>query len=130
MNALAQQHCVPYSGGSVLVGKELAELHSYAPRWHVINCEESCTLERDFTFPNFAEALAFTDRVGALAKSELHFPEVTTQWGQVHVRWWTPTVKGLHRNDFIMAAKTDDLYDHIISVSAARTPSSDASATP
>ncbi len=110
MDTLAQQHCAPYAGEVALAGKELAELHRFAPQWHVMTCEDSCTLERDFTFPNFAEALAFTDRVGALAKAELHFPELKTQWGNVRVCWWTPALKGLHRNDFIMAAKTDALY--------------------
>jgi 4a-hydroxytetrahydrobiopterin dehydratase len=111
MNSLAQQHCAPYGGEAALAGKELVEQHRWARDWHVITSGGSCVLQREFTFANFAEALAFTDRVGALAKAELHFPKMTTEWGMVRVRWWTPPINGLHRNDFIMAAKTDTLYE-------------------
>ncbi len=111
MNALTQQHCTPYGGEAALSGKELVELHRWARDWHVMTAEGTCALQRDFSFANFAEALAFTDQLGALAKAELHFPEITTEWGRTRVRWWTPTIKGLHRNDFIMAAKTDALYE-------------------
>ena len=62
-----------------------------------------------FHFPNFADALAFTNRVGALAETEGHHPALLTEWGRVTVSWWTHQVRGLHRNDFIMAAKTDAL---------------------
>jgi 4a-hydroxytetrahydrobiopterin dehydratase len=110
MNSLAQQHCAPYGGEAALSGKELVELHRWVREWYVITSGGSCILQRDFSVANFAEALAFTDRVGALAKAELHFPEITTEWGRVRMRWWTPTIKGLHRNDFIMAAKSDALY--------------------
>lgn len=113
MNTLAQQHCAPYAGEAALAGKELVELHRFAPAWHVMTCDATSTLERDFSFPNFAEALAFTDRVGTLAKAELHFPIITTEWGKVRVCWWTPTIKGLHRSDFVMAAKTDALYEQL-----------------
>lgn len=113
MNTLTQQHCTPYAGEAALSGKELIALHRAATEWHVITGEGCCALQRDFNFPNFAEALAFTDRVAALAKAELHFPEITTEWGRVRVRWWTPTIKGLHHNDFIMAAKTDALYEQM-----------------
>ena len=67
-------------------------------------------LERVFKFPDFAQALAFTDKVGELAEAEGHHPAILTEWGKVTVTWWTHKVKGLHRNDFIMAAKTDPLY--------------------
>ena len=63
-----------------------------------------------FTFGSFAEALAFTDAVGALAEAEGHHPAILTEWGRVTVTWWTHAIKGLHRNDFIMAARTDELY--------------------
>jgi len=63
-----------------------------------------------FTIPNFVEALNFTNKVGALAESEGHHPALLTEWGKVTVTWWTHKIGGLHRNDFIMAAKTDQLY--------------------
>jgi len=116
MNSLAQQHCAPYGGEAALSGNELVELHRWARDWHVITSGGSCVLQREFVFANFMEALAFTNRVGALAKAELHFPEITTEWGRVRVCWWTPTIKGLHRNDFIMAAKSDSLYEQMAAV--------------
>ena len=70
----------------------------------------ACTsypLERLFHFPSFADALAFTNRVGAIAEDEGHHPALLTEWGQVTVTWWTHKIRGLHRNDFIMAAKTE-----------------------
>jgi len=59
--------------------------------------------------PELADALAFTNRVGALAEAEGHHPALLTEWGRVTVTWWTHKIRGLHRNDFIMAAKTDAL---------------------
>lgn len=67
-------------------------------------------LERTFRFKNFAQALAFTNRVGELAESEGHHPLLQTEWGKVKVSWWTHVIRDLHQNDFIMAAKTDILY--------------------
>ena len=67
-------------------------------------------LERVFSFPSFVEALAFTNHVGALAEDAGHHPAITTEWGRVTVQWWTHAIAGLHRNDFIMAAKTDERY--------------------
>jgi 4a-hydroxytetrahydrobiopterin dehydratase len=67
-------------------------------------------LERTFGFRNFAEALAFTDKVGERAEVEGHHPALLTEWGRVTVTWWTHKIGGLHQNDFIMAAKTDELY--------------------
>ncbi|MEP0825876.1 MAG: 4a-hydroxytetrahydrobiopterin dehydratase, partial [Nitrososphaera sp.] len=65
--------------------------------------------EKSFAFKDFAEALAFTNRVGAIAEQEGHHPDILTEWGKVTVSWWTHKIKGLHKNDFIMAAKTDAL---------------------
>ena len=67
-------------------------------------------LQREFDFKNFPEALAFTNRVGELAEEEGHHPLLKTEWGKVTVQWWTHAIGGLHRNDFIMAAKTSDAY--------------------
>ncbi len=64
-------------------------------------------ITRVFKFKNFLEALDFTNKVGEIAESEGHHPEITTEWGKVTVQWWTHKIKGLHENDFGMAAKTD-----------------------
>jgi len=103
--------CVPpRRGGSPLTEGEVAELHLQVPEWRIVEREKVKRLERAFRFKNFAEALQFTNRVGRLAEEEDHHPALLTEWGQVTVTWWTHAVGGLHRNDFIMAAKTDELY--------------------
>ena len=79
------------------------------PEWDVIEMEGVKRLQRQFKVKDFAQALAFTDQVGALAEAEDHHPAILTEWGRVTVTWWTHKIKGLHRNDFIMAAKTDEL---------------------
>jgi 4a-hydroxytetrahydrobiopterin dehydratase len=68
-------------------------------------------LERTFKFENFAQALSFTNKVGEQAEEEGHHPALLTEWGKVTVTWWTHKIGGLHRNDFIMAAKTDELSE-------------------
>ena len=79
------------------------------PEWNVVERDGIRRLERVFPFPDFATALTFTNRVGALAESEGHHPALLTEWGRVTVTWWTHAIGGLHRNDFVMAARTDGL---------------------
>jgi 4a-hydroxytetrahydrobiopterin dehydratase len=86
---------------------ELSELKPHIPEWTLVERDGIRRLERAFRFPNFAEALQFTDRVGALAEEEGHHPAILTEWGRVTVTLWTHKIRGLHRNDFIMAAKID-----------------------
>jgi 4a-hydroxytetrahydrobiopterin dehydratase len=89
---------------------EIEELQPQVPDWKLVEGGGSIPqLERVFRFSNFAEALSFTDRVGALAEAEGHHPAILTEWGQVTVTLWTHAIRGLHRNDFIMAAKIDSL---------------------
>jgi 4a-hydroxytetrahydrobiopterin dehydratase len=88
----------------------MAELHPQVPDWQIVERDQIKRLERAFKFKNFVEALQFTNRVGELAEEEGHHPALMTEWGRVTVTWWTHKIKGLHRNDFIMAAKTDGLY--------------------
>ena len=89
--------------------EEIAELRPHIPGWELVERDSVPHLERAFRFPDFAGALAFTNRVGALAEEEGHHPALLTEWGRVTVTWWTHKIRGLHRNDFIMAAKTDRL---------------------
>ena len=110
MTELTEQRCEAcHAGAPTVSAEELKTLHKQVPEWSVETREGVMQLERTFHFPNFAEALAFTNRVGALAEAEDHHPRLTTEWGRVVVTWWTHKVKGLHHNDFIMAAKTDRL---------------------
>lgn len=108
---LTQQQCeVCRVGAPKVTGEEIAEYKPQIPDWEITEHEGEQHLERIFTFKNFAAALAFTNQVGALAESEGHHPALLTEWGKVTVSWWTHKIGGLHRNDFIMAAKTDQLY--------------------
>ncbi len=111
MSALTQMRCVACRAGEPTVTEqELAEYQPQVPQWRAVERDGIKRLERVFTFQSFAEALAFTDAVGALAEAEGHHPAILTEWGRVTVTWWTHAIKGLHRNDFIMAARTDELY--------------------
>jgi 4a-hydroxytetrahydrobiopterin dehydratase len=88
---------------------EIAALQPSIPEWQLAERDGIPRLERTFRFPDFVQALAFTNRVGELAEAEGHHPALLTEWGRVTVSWWTHKIRGLHRNDFIMAAKTDRL---------------------
>jgi 4a-hydroxytetrahydrobiopterin dehydratase len=111
MPSLSEMKCTACRGGEpTLTDAEIAELHPQVPDWQVVERDGIKRLERVFPFKDFAQALAFTNAVGALAEEEGHHPALLTEWGKVTVTWWTHKIRGLHRNDFIMAAKTDRLY--------------------
>ena len=110
MNLLTNEKCTACRRDAPRVTEaELAELKPNIPDWALVEREEIQRLERVFRFTNFAEALAFTNRVGVLAEEEGHHPAILTEWGRVTVTLWTHKIRGLHRNDFIMAAKVDAL---------------------
>lgn len=111
MEPLPQMKCTACRAGEPTVtDAEIADLHPQVPHWQIVERDGIRRLERVFTFPNFAHALQFTNAVGAAAEEEGHHPVILTEWGRVTVTWWTHKIRGLHRNDFIMAAKTDRLY--------------------
>ncbi|MFN2174967.1 MAG: 4a-hydroxytetrahydrobiopterin dehydratase [Anaerolineales bacterium] len=111
MTDLAREVCIPCRIGDPLVDEnEIQKLSSRIPEWDLIEVDKIKRLERKFKFKNFEEAMDFTNRVGELAEKEDHHPALLTEWGSVTVTWWTHSVGGLHRNDFIMAAKTDKIY--------------------
>lgn len=108
MTGLASESCVACRADAPRVtGAALEALKSELPEWTVVERDGIARLERVFAFGSFAEALAFTNRVGALAEAAGHHPAITTEWGRATVAWWTHAIGGLHRNDFVMAAKTD-----------------------
>jgi 4a-hydroxytetrahydrobiopterin dehydratase len=110
MSTLHESKCIACRGDSPQVTpEEIAELKKEILDWQIVERDGVPQLERTFRWKNFVEALAFTNRVGALAESEGHHPAILTQWGSVTVTWWTHKIRGLHRNDFIMAAKSDRL---------------------
>lgn len=109
--SLTQQTCVACRKDAPRVTEqEIAELHPQIPDWKIVERDGIQRLERVFTCQNFSAALDLTNRIGALAEAEGHHPALLTEWGRVTVTWWTHKIRGLHRNDFIMAAKTDALY--------------------
>ena len=86
------------------------QLSSQVPEWKVFEKDGEKRIERGFKFKNFSQALDFTLKVGQLADEQDHHPVLVTEWGKVTVIFWTHVIHGLHRNDFIMAAKTDSIY--------------------
>jgi 4a-hydroxytetrahydrobiopterin dehydratase len=104
---LADKQCVPCRGGvPPLKGKELAALHKSVPQWTVVNEHH---LQREFQFPDFKKALAFVNRVGALAEEQGHHPDILLAWGKAGITLWTHKIDGLTESDFVMAAKIDRL---------------------
>jgi 4a-hydroxytetrahydrobiopterin dehydratase len=86
---------------------EIRELLPKVQGWNLVTIEGINRLTRQFKFKNFIEALAFTNEVAEIAEVEDHHPAILTEWGSVEVTWWTHKIKGLHRNDFVMAARTN-----------------------
>lgn len=108
--SLDEMKCVPCRGGvPTLTDAEIDLYYQQLQRWSVVEKNGIKRLERSFQFEDFAEALAFTNKVGEIAEKEGHHPDILTEWGRVTVSWWTHKIEGLHKNDFIMAAKTDVL---------------------
>ncbi len=97
-------------GAPTVTEEEIAELSPQVPEWQIVEEDGIRKLRRVYTFRNFVEALDFTNKIGGIAEEEGHHPDLLTEWGKVTVTWWSHKIKGLHRNDFIMAAKSDRLY--------------------
>ena len=92
--------------GGKATAVELAQLTGELPGWQVLN-DGMDKLVRDYTFGTFMDALDFVNKVGAMAEEHGHHPQITFTWGAATVRWWSHSLGGVTRNDFIMAAKTD-----------------------
>lgn len=107
MSELAAKTCVPCKGGvPPLKGAELRQLESQVTGWRVIDEHH---LLKSYTFPDFAKALAFVNRVGELAEQQGHHPGIHLTWGRVDIQIWTHKIDGLTESDFILAAKIDKL---------------------
>jgi 4a-hydroxytetrahydrobiopterin dehydratase len=111
MENLTEQKCEACRVGAPSVtAEEIQEFRPSVAEWQTITEDSIPKLDRQFKFKNFQDALAFTNAVGATAEEEGHHPRLTTEWGKVAVTWWTHKIRNLHKNDFIMAAKTDVIY--------------------
>jgi len=110
MTELSTRECEACRQGAPPVSSaECQQLLKQIPDWQLTEVAGIIKLRKQYSFADFAEALAFTNRVGEIAEEADHHPELLTEWGKVRVCWWTHTVQGLHLNDFILAAKTDQL---------------------
>jgi len=110
MDSLITHKCVPCEkGGLVATAEEIASFKRQVPDWEIVDVQGNQTLKRVFRFKDFKQALAFVNRVGELTEAEYHHPTLVLGWGRVEVLWTTHKIKGLHKNDFSMAAKTDAL---------------------
>ena len=111
MTELSKQNCEACNAEAPLISdEELKQLMPKIPDWEIIVIDNIMRLKREFKFKDFASALAFTNRVGEIAEDEGHHPAILTEWGKVTVSWWSHKIKGLHKNDMIMAARTDDVF--------------------
>ncbi len=111
MTQLSSFQCAACQAGAPLASEqEISQFMRQLPDWQLIEVSGQQRLKRSFKFKNFRQALEFTNQVGQLAEAQGHHPQLITEWGQVKVSWWTHKIGGLHRNDFIMAAKTDQLF--------------------
>jgi 4a-hydroxytetrahydrobiopterin dehydratase len=107
MTGLTEKNCVPCRGGVPPLDEGEAEKFlAQTPGWEL---QDGKRIERTYKFKNFRESLGFVDRVGALAEEERHHPDITFGWGYATVSLHTHKIRGLHENDFIMAAKIDAL---------------------
>lgn len=106
MESLTEKKCVPCKEGATPLGKEEVEdLYQQLEKgWKVVDEHH---LEKEWSFPNFKEALQFTNRVGQLAENEGHHPDIFLAWGKVKITLWTHKINGLSINDFILAAKIE-----------------------
>lgn len=110
MSELYEQKCEACRADAPKIPEqELKTLISQIPDWVVEVRDGIMQLERDFKFNNFKNAIAFANKVGDIAEQEGHHPSILVEWGNVTVTWWSHKIKGLHNNDFVMAARTDQI---------------------
>ena len=114
MSQMTRERCVACRRDSPPVtDEEMAQLRPEIPDWELVNEDGIRKLDRVFRFGDFQQALDFTKAVGDLAEEEGHHPRLVTEWGRVNVTWWTHKIRNLHRNDFLMAAKSDQLHGQL-----------------
>jgi 4a-hydroxytetrahydrobiopterin dehydratase len=109
--ALTSEHCVAcHKDAPPVPADERPELAKQIPDWELIEVKGEPRLRRTYSFKDYESSLAFTQKIGELAMAEDHHPSILTTWGKVTVTWWTHAIHNLHRNDYIMAARSDEIY--------------------
>ncbi len=112
MSDIARERCRPCDGSEpALSWSEAEAMLDSLDEWNLEQRKDTLRLRKRFRFADFAAAAQFTAKVAEAAEAVDHHPRIVTEWGRVTVDWWTHAIGGLHRNDFIMAARTDELYD-------------------
>ncbi len=108
---LSEDHCEACRAGAPQVTEdEVGTLMPEIPDWEIVEEASVRKLRRVYQFKDFITALAFTNQIGAVAEEQGHHPDLLTEWGKVTVTWWSHKIRGIHKNDFIMAARTDKIY--------------------
>lgn len=107
VTALSQKKCIPCEGGEPLPEKEIECRFSALRRWKI---EEGKRLNKAYEFKDFAEAMEFVNKVAGIAESECHHPDIYIFYNRVELKLWTHAVGGLTENDFIIAAKIDEIH--------------------
>jgi len=95
------------AGAPQVTQQQLDELMAQLPEWRIIEVDGVKRLTRTFSCENFLDAMAFAECISEVAEQEHHHPSLLVEWGKLTVTWWTHKIKGLHENDFILAARTD-----------------------
>ncbi len=112
MNQLHTKTCEACRVGAPLAtADEIAAYKQDIPDWQLVEIDGIKRLSRCYEFNDFNEALSFTNKIGVIAEQQGHHPAILTEWGKVTVSWWSHKIKGLHLNDFIMAARTESLLE-------------------
>ena len=111
MTDLTKEKCVPCESDiPPMKENEIQEMKKEVPKWEVIKADGISHLKRSFKFDDFEEALEFTNIIGEIAEEQGHHPVIELTWGRVTIEWWTHNINGLHKNDFVMAAKSSKAY--------------------
>lgn len=112
MNELSAEKCTACrEDAPTATHEEIENFRLQFPEWKIIKENGEPRACREYSFPNFQSALDFTNKIGKIAEDEGHHPAITTEYGKVSVAWWTHKIKNIHRNDLIMAAKTDAIFN-------------------
>jgi 4a-hydroxytetrahydrobiopterin dehydratase len=109
--ALTRERCEAcHAGAPKVTGEEIEQLKPQIPEWEIVEVKGVPRLKRTYTLDGWMPAVKLVDAIAEIVEREDHHPVITLQWGKVTVSWWTHAIQGLHRNDFIMAAKSDEAY--------------------
>ncbi|HEV2528563.1 MAG TPA: 4a-hydroxytetrahydrobiopterin dehydratase [Thermomicrobiales bacterium] len=114
INELRRERCKACrKDAPLLLGEELDEMLLLVPDWELQRVDDVPRLVRTFPQPSWRAGLRFTQQLGELAEEEDHHPVILLDWNKVTVSWWTHIIRGLHRNDILMATKTDALAESL-----------------